>query len=237
MYGKLFECTHTGSMVGAGFAVHAVWAYVVAHKRHGSVELNPRILAAVLGGPEEDVRRAIDYLCAEDPDSRQKKENGKRLLQVSSFLYEVVNDGVYKKLASEIDRREQNKEAQRKHRSQVVEYQHPSACVSAGHQVSASVSPSYTDPNPKAGEKKTGATASPPPLLESLLEELTPIYEWIDMDAEKARIKAWMLANPGKRKLTRRFVTNWLNRIDRPMAFSEPSRVSAEPRRRKVWEA
>ena len=44
-------------------------------------------------------------------------------------------------------------------------------------------------------------------------------YQGIDIDRELGRMDAWLLTPKGRgRKKTRRFVVNWLNRIDRPMA-------------------
>ena len=70
--------------------------------------------------------------------------------------------------------------------------------------------------------RKIAKRDSPPaqPLtLESLIEEFKPIYPWIDFAAETAKIRGWMIANPGKRKLTRRFVNTWLGRVERPASF------------------
>lgn len=65
--------------------------------------------------------------------------------------------------------------------------------------------------------KKIGAIPPPPSSLDLLFSELKPIYHYLDLDVEKSKIRAWMLANPGKRKLTKKFVVNWLNRADRPL--------------------
>jgi hypothetical protein len=43
-----------------------------------------------------------------------------------------------------------------------------------------------------------------------------PAYVGIDVDAELGRMDAWLLTKPGRKK-TRRFVVNWLNRIDKPL--------------------
>ncbi len=74
-YGKLFASTFTGSMVGAGPDVFAVWSYVVAHVIDGQVELNHILLSAVLGATPERVAKAIDFLCQPDPRSRNVRES------------------------------------------------------------------------------------------------------------------------------------------------------------------
>jgi len=58
---------------------------------------------------------------------------------------------------------------------------------------------------------------------EEFLAELqkTGAYEGIDIDAELRKMHAWLLTPKGRgRKLTRQFVVNWLNKVDRPMQLS-----------------
>jgi hypothetical protein len=52
----------------------------------------------------------------------------------------------------------------------------------------------------------------------SFIGELRKLYTWVNMDQELAKMKAWQLTPRGKgRKLTRRFMVAWLNKVDRPM--------------------
>lgn len=48
---------------------------------------------------------------------------------------------------------------------------------------------------------------------------LNPAYAHIDLDRELGRMDAWLLTHPGRQK-TKRFIVNWLNKIDAPMASS-----------------
>ncbi len=41
-------------------------------------------------------------------------------------------------------------------------------------------------------------------------------YTHIDLDQELSKMDAWLLTNPARKK-TRRFIVNWLNKIDRPI--------------------
>lgn len=110
MFGKLFESTYTGSLVGAGIAVHAVWPYVIAHTKHGVVELNPDMLAAQFGGvTPEQVSEAIEYLCSADPRSRNQSEDGRRMIREGAFQYRVVNHEHYRSMRDDADRREYNR--------------------------------------------------------------------------------------------------------------------------------
>lgn len=117
MYGKFFASTFTGSMMGAGAEVFAIWGYVIANTVEGAVELNPVLLAALLGMTPEAVSAAITKLCDTDPRSRSRLEDGRRLLPDGGFQYRVVNHAHYRAMKSEEDRRAYNREAQRRHRA------------------------------------------------------------------------------------------------------------------------
>lgn len=108
MYGKFFSCAFTGSMMGAGANVFAVWGYVVANTIDEFVELNPRLLAAIIGATVEDMQSAIAVLCSPDPESRSDSEEGRRLVQSGRgpFSYRVVNHGLYNGIGNEQERRD-----------------------------------------------------------------------------------------------------------------------------------
>ena len=123
MYGKHFGSMYTGSMVGSGAVVFAVMGYVIAnqrpHKDEFQVELNPTLLAFILGEPEDDVMVAIERLCSPDSKSRTKTEEGRRLVKVGEFDYRVVNGVKYAKIRCEEERREANRARQERHRKKV----------------------------------------------------------------------------------------------------------------------
>lgn len=121
MYGKHFESLYEGSMVGSGAVVFAVWGYVIAKMKPdkevgAQVTLNARLLEAILGETEEKIQTAIEFLCAPDPRSRTKTEEGRRLVRLGEFDYRVVNGAKYRWIQDEDSRREQNRVAQAKHR-------------------------------------------------------------------------------------------------------------------------
>ena len=117
MYGKFFQSTFTGSMFGAGPVVFAVWGYVIANVWDGTVELNPPLLAAILGTTPAEVNRAIGVLCSPDARSRSQGEEGRRMLHEGGFLYHVVNHEHYRKLRNEEERRAYNREAKQRERA------------------------------------------------------------------------------------------------------------------------
>ena len=122
MYGKIFESLFTGSLVGAGAEVFAVMSYVIANQRPdrelGSyVELNPKLLAVIIGESEAVIEAAIKVLCDADPNTTTPGHQGKRLISVSRFGYQVVNGAKYRAIRDEEDRRRQNREAKRRERA------------------------------------------------------------------------------------------------------------------------
>src|SRR5215471_1372320 len=107
MYGKAFEQTFTGSMVGSGPVAFSVWFYVVANtdKDH-YVELNPNILSAVIGADKADIQKAIDGFCSPDPDSRCSEHEGRKLIKEGQYLYFVTGHERFRNTRNGDDRRE-----------------------------------------------------------------------------------------------------------------------------------
>jgi hypothetical protein len=117
MFGKHFASLYEGSMVGAGAVVFAVWGYVIAKqvpdRLVGSqVRLNPKLLATIIGEEEGEVVKAIKFLCAPDPHSTTKVHDGRRLVKLGEFDYQVVNGAKYRAIRDEESRREQNRLSQ-----------------------------------------------------------------------------------------------------------------------------
>jgi len=124
MYGKHFASMYEGSMIGAGAVVFAVMGYVIAKqvpdRSVGSqVRLNPKLLSTILGENENQIVKAIEYLCSPDDGSTTKAEQGRRLIKIGEFDYQVVNGAKYRAIRDEEARREQNRVAQQKHREKV----------------------------------------------------------------------------------------------------------------------
>ena len=100
-YGKIFGSMFTGSMLGAGPVVFALISYVIAHVgRDSRLEINPDLLAAMIGCDVKDVESALVYLTSPDPKSRSEVEEGRRLLYEEGFTYFVVNYKEYREKVS-----------------------------------------------------------------------------------------------------------------------------------------
>lgn len=119
MYGKFFASAFTGSMLGAGPDVFAVWGYVIANANGGQVELNPKLLGAMIGCDPERIEAAIEYLCKEDKNSRSPDEGGRRLVREGQFAYRVVNHALYLGIKNNDGLREYNRIAKRKSRERL----------------------------------------------------------------------------------------------------------------------
>lgn len=127
-FGKHHKSMYTGSLVGKGAEVFAVMGYVISNmqpRRIGGredgawqmvVEMNPKLLAFILGETEAEIVAAIELLCAEDPESRTKDAGGRRLLKIGQFDYVVVNGKKYRGGRDPELRREQNRQAQERFR-------------------------------------------------------------------------------------------------------------------------
>lgn len=109
---------YEGSMVGAGCHVFAVWGYVISkgHYTTETIELNPKLLAFILGSKEDEVSKAIDFLASPDINSRTKEHEGRRLIKQGEFLYYVPNLKRYRDTFDEDNRREYMKEYMKEYR-------------------------------------------------------------------------------------------------------------------------
>jgi len=122
MYGKLYSSMYSGSMVGKGSMAFAVMGYVIANMRPDKevgcqVELNPIVLATILGEPEARVQQAIEFLCAPDVSSRSEEQEGRRLVKLGPYDYLVVNGMKYRQMRDEEERREKNRTQMATYRS------------------------------------------------------------------------------------------------------------------------
>lgn len=107
----------TGSMMGSGSAHFAVWTYVISHMMPDTsvgmqVELNPKLMAVLIGEDENVIIKVIERFCAPDPRSRSKENDGRKLIRLGEFDYQVVNGRKYRDIKDQEDRRRANREAQ-----------------------------------------------------------------------------------------------------------------------------
>lgn len=137
MYGKHFASMYEGSMIGKGSCFFAVWGYVISHfvpdrEMGAQVELNPKLIAFVLGDEVDVVERVIADMCLPDKESRSKEKQGRKLVKIGEYAYQVVNGEMYRAIRDEERRREQNREAQQKFRKKNEKKETSAGTVNAG---------------------------------------------------------------------------------------------------------
>lgn len=105
-------------MMGAGPKVFAIWPYIIANAdADGFVELNPKLMALLIGMTEEEVGDVIFGFLEPDAQSRTKRAEGRKLERVGEFMYRVVNFEKYQTMRTYEIRRAQNRAAAAKHRA------------------------------------------------------------------------------------------------------------------------
>ena len=107
--------------MGCGAMMFAVWPYVIAHMKPNrdrskfTVELNTQLMALLIGEGEEDIAKIIAQFCEPDLKSRTPDKEGRKLVKLGTYLYEVVNGSVYDEIRREAELRESNRRRQERH--------------------------------------------------------------------------------------------------------------------------
>jgi hypothetical protein len=101
-YGQHYQNMYSGSMIGSGAVVFAVWGYVIANTDYKTsmVRLNEILLSTIIGEPVDLIANAIQKLCDPDPRSNRPDEDGRRLMKRGEWDYFVVNFKHYHGLAA-----------------------------------------------------------------------------------------------------------------------------------------
>jgi hypothetical protein len=118
MYGKIFQRMYQGSMVGSGPVVFAVWGYCIANADPEShlVDLNPALLATIIGTDQESIKSAVEFLGKPDPNSHNKEHEGRRILNTTGFEYFLVSHSHYREITNNQDLRQYFREKKREQR-------------------------------------------------------------------------------------------------------------------------
>lgn len=122
-FGKHFVSMYEGSMRGRGSPFFAVWGYVISHMRPDAkpatemlVDLNPEIIAFLLGEKIEVVEKKISEMCEPDPKSRTPDLDGRKLVKLGEYSYAVVNGLTYRRIRNEEERNEYQRVKQAEYR-------------------------------------------------------------------------------------------------------------------------
>ncbi len=221
MYGKIYESTFTGSMVGTGAATFAVWGYVIANTKPDSmVELNPVLIAAMIGEDVSRIEEAIAKLCDIDERSRTKKHQGRRMIKRGEFLYYVPNHQKYRGIPNDTERKQYFARKQREHRQRVAKEPVKPLCQTKSKPVKQAEAVSRS-----IKQEKEGANGSRPQSVEDWLKELEAdkTYQGIDVRREYGKMLNWCKLR-SKKPTQRRFI-NWLNNAEKTL----PAQHAAKP--------
>lgn len=247
MFGKVFGTMFTGSMVGTGPMVYVVMTYAIACGRDGLVEINPPVLAALIGKVSaKEVKDALDVLTSPDPESRSPEEEGRRLVHEGAFIYRIVNFEQYRNMRDDNDRRAYMRDLMRKRR----------AAAKPGGQEPVSSPPDLLSPVSSGKPALAKADAEPEGetekrerlarsssdddftpfgflladgseyfITEGQLAEYEAAYPGVDMKREFAKMRTWCSSHPRERK-TRRgaaaFANRWLDRAQNDATRNKP---------------
>lgn len=97
-WGKIYRSVFERSMVGSGASVFAVWSYCIANARppDGTIELNPVLIAAIIGEEVSEIEQAIKKLCSADKGTHTSGGDGRRLVHVRPYTYRMINWKLYR---------------------------------------------------------------------------------------------------------------------------------------------
>ena len=231
-YTKLFSHIITSSIWDEDDQTRILWITLLAlSDKYGEVMASVPGLANVSRLPIESVKRGIGKLSSPDEHSRTPDEEGRRIVKIDGG-WEIINYELHRRMASLDERREKSAERMRRYRKRRKEEGSPvtqsvTQCRgsvtqrygSVTHQTdNADADAEYPPPSPslKIKEGNSDNGESNPDFLESI-RKLRPD---VDLDAVMRDIKLWKLIPRNKdRKITKRFVINWVKKIDCEVAM------------------
>jgi len=131
MYGKIFDSIFDSTLIEDRDATYVFMCMIVLADRDGIVDMTRPALSRRINMPKEELDAAITKLEAADPGSRHKDYDGSRIIPLApgdrDWGWQIVNHNIYRNIASDEDRREQNRVAQQRFRDK---NKAPSASVS-----------------------------------------------------------------------------------------------------------
>jgi len=216
MYGKLHDQIFNSSIMETDLEIRYVWFCLIAlADKEGFVDYTIEAIARRINLEADKVQEAIEKLCQPDPSSRSDDEGGKRLIPIrQSFGWKLTNYAYYRDLISQEERREYMRNYMKNYRSKQG--------VNKSKQPLTELTHTDTDVDTDADAKDSKASAKKPrsPRLsdDEWLKTIrnNKAYSHIDLDSELSKMDAWLSTRPGRVK-TRRFIVNWLNKIEKPM--------------------
>jgi hypothetical protein len=121
MYGKLFASMYDGTLgtKGPWQALVTFQQFIILADRKGVLDMTPEAIAKRTSIPLDIIATGIHALEQPDPDSRSKKEGGRRIVRLDpdrSWGWFVVNHEHYRNLRTSDDRRDYQRDLMRERR-------------------------------------------------------------------------------------------------------------------------
>lgn len=209
-YSKLFNEIVLSTIWHEPDHVRIVWITMLAIKdRWHKINSSVPGLASIARVSIEQCEEALKILSSPDIYSRSKENEGRRIAECDGG-WVVLNGEKYRNKMSLDERREYNRIKQREYRSK--KYMSKSC-------VQSSTESAHTDTDTDSDTKEyIIKSKSPSELTTQFVDSLksNPAYKHIHLEAELGKMDAWLSSRPGRKK-TRRFVVNWLNKIEIPL--------------------
>lgn len=207
MYGKIFASLYQGTLRGNAHAILVFTNMIACSDRLGNVDKHPRAIADEVGLTVDEVRAAIAYLSAPDPESRTSLEEGRRLLPLEpgrTWGWRIVTHSKYRAMVREEERREQWRASQARGRAAKQEVLTPVDGVMTGddaddnRQLSAKSTHAEADAEAEreGDAPHTAATPvePPPPLVVKKNEKLIRILKGQGLPVNDAAVDEWKAA-------------------------------------------
>lgn len=130
-YTKLFSDIVASTIWDEDNETRIVWVTMLALKdRHHFVRATENYLALASRVPVESLRRAIGKLSGPDPHSRTRDHDGRRI-EATDGGWMILNGEKYRKMLSETERREYQRQKQAEYRKRKKQVAHAGACEGA----------------------------------------------------------------------------------------------------------
>jgi hypothetical protein len=209
-YTKLFSDIVESSIWKEPPPVCKVWITMLAlSDRDGYIRGSSGWLADKAQVSKEECEIALNKFLNPDATSRTPDHDGRRIEQLEDGWL-VLNYLTFRDRLSDDHKAILSRERVRKHREQWNALRNaPSVTSSIPASASASVSDSA---------KKGGAGGKVKLTDAEFLDHIRKTYTWLCLDTELAKMDTWLLTQGGRRQKTRRFIVNWLNRVEKPLA-------------------
>jgi len=205
--------------------VRIVWITMLALRdRWSMVEASLPGLADAARVSMPECEEALRVLSSPDPYSRTTADEGRRIKRVEGGWF-IINGEKYRNKMSLDERRDYQRIKAREYRARdkALENQGPSTeCRQNGPRLTQTETETETETEKSKATSKAvqraaksrSASLTDDQFLEGL--KVNPTYKGIDIDRELGKMDAWLSTKPGRVK-SRRFIVNWLNKIERPV--------------------